>query len=145
MKIKLRKAEEVALAYFELHNPPWEQFEGVRTGDLLFGGIRFSMRVGNYMKRPMQAIIAINKFVRIRPLPPHVDKLFVLQVLDSAFPDSAWYNIHGVGCNYNKRGLGTWHPTGKTFPERAEDHEVRQFDTSIMDAAPYYNNLGKRR
>lgn len=77
----------------------WEDFEGLDMGEIrvtsrkllmLRGrGTLFKMRVGLYMGRPMQAIIAEGQFVRMRPATQYEG--FELKRLDCTEPDECVY------------------------------------------------------
>lgn len=45
----------------------WEDFEKTQHGELTIDGTLFRMRVGLHFDKPMQAIMAEDKFLRLRP------------------------------------------------------------------------------
>lgn len=146
MKIKLSSGDAAVIEFLELGGggPSWDEFECTQSGDLIFQGIHLSMRVGIFLGKPTQVIIACNKFVRIRPYPED-NKRHKLLPLNPAFPDSAWYGRSGDAYLYAQK-YGYWSPDLQPTrrPSKLKE-EKPAYDMIIMDAAPYYNNLGKKR
>ena len=73
----------------------YDEFEKQPSGDLLIGGVLFSMRVGLFMGRPMQAIQADGQFVRMRPAPKRLIPFtkFEFKVLDCKDRDACLYGL----------------------------------------------------
>lgn len=123
---KLIVGPEVALQFFEMANPTWEQFEANKLGELVVAGYTFRMRVGLHLQRPVQAIIGASQFIKIRSA-GNCEGMR-LKVLDPDDPSVCLYS-------------GYWHPYG-SLPQKPK---ASKYDSLIMDWAPYVNRITRKR
>ena len=98
MTKKIETGPTVMLDYLErvLGSTSFEDFEKVFSGELTIGGVKFFMRVGLYMNRPVQAIMALGIYVKLRPYNPYNianDSLEELYPLDPLNPSKNMYEI----------------------------------------------------
>lgn len=64
----IEQGPEVICEYLNkvLEGTSFEEFEATQHGELTRSGIRFCMRVGLHFNRPVQAIMALGYFVKMR-------------------------------------------------------------------------------
>lgn len=115
----------------------YPSFETVKSGNISVGGILFQMRLGLHLKRPIQAIMACNQFIRMRRitnigLSEHEVVSQIKQDLDATNPDNCWFPY--------QRALNpsrSWHPCWVDKPQ--------QQDSIILDNAALINHITRRR
>ena len=102
-----------------LGESPYSAFEQNDTADLTIKGIKFSMRIGTYMGRPMQAIIALGVFVRMREATEYAG--CILNPLDPKNPTNSLYEYdrrHDHATNWIPKGTSLLVPNGGTKRRR---------------------------
>jgi hypothetical protein len=84
-----------------LGDTPWGAFESTDSGNLNIGGIEFFMRVGLLFEKPMQAIMAMGMFVKMRNIDGYDPR--ELRALD---PKNPLTNVYQYGQELPKQ----WKP-----------------------------------
>jgi hypothetical protein len=102
---------------------PFSRFEEVYSGEIGIGETIFKMRVGLYLNRPMQVLIAYRQFIKMRPEDRFSKSMLV--PLNPMNPDGALYSK-------------CWSPDAGTFWDKAKD-------SIIFEYAPSINKLLARR
>jgi len=107
----MRTIEEIERAMHHQKDMTWAHFESTARGEipLHFKGFRerilIRMRVGLHMGKPMQALIADDKFIRMRAAPEYEN--YKLLKLDPLFPDKCLYSDNRV---WVSKGHKFWKP-----------------------------------
>lgn len=89
----------------------WHLFETEIDGEAQVDEDLYWMRVGLHLNRPMQAIMTMGKFLKMKPASKWENGSWRLKVLDpKRGPDNCMYEYYDHSTKDNNRLLSTWKP-----------------------------------